>query len=54
MPLIILGVIVVIIAVAIFKVNNWQAERYVKLAQKAKEAKEADDADDVDDADVND
>ena len=44
MPLlIILGLLVVAAAVAIFKVNKWQADRYVKLAKKAKEAKDADD-----------
>ena len=39
MPLLmILGVIVLLAAVAIFKVSKWQADRYVRLAKKAKEA----------------
>lgn len=41
--LIALGVIVAVIAVAIFKVNQWQADKYVKLAQQAKQAEDADD-----------
>lgn len=45
MPLlIVLGVIVLLSAVAIFKVNKWQTERYIKLA--AKKAKKVDDVDD--------
>lgn len=45
MPLlIVLGIIVLLAAVVIFKVNQWQADKYVKLA--AKDAKEADDPDD--------
>lgn len=44
MPLLmILGVIVLLAAVAIFKVSKWQADRYVRLAKKAKEADDADD-----------
>ncbi len=51
--LIILGVIVAGIAVAIFKVNQWQADKYVRLAQRAKMAEDADDGqpEDVPDAD---
>jgi len=41
MPLIILGIIVAIAAVAIFSVNKWQAGRYTR---KLKNAKVADDA----------
>jgi len=41
MPLIILGVIVAVAAVAIFSVNKWQASRFTK---KLKNAKVADDA----------
>ena len=43
--LIVLGIIVEIIATAIFKVKKIQADRYVKLAQKAKVADDADDED---------
>ncbi len=44
MPLlIILGVIVVLIAIAIFQVNKWQTKKYAKLARKAKPADDAKD-----------
>ncbi len=43
--LVALGILVAVITVAIFKVNKWQSERYVRLAQKAKKADDADDAD---------
>ncbi|MDO4745596.1 MAG: hypothetical protein Q4B18_03465 [Bacillota bacterium] len=44
--LVVLGIIVAAIAVAIFKINQAQSERFVKLAQKAKVADDADDEDD--------
>jgi len=44
MPLLILlGVIVAIIAVAIFKVNKIQSDRYKELVKNAKVADDADD-----------
>jgi hypothetical protein len=41
--LVVLGIIVAVIAVAIFKVNKMQADRFIELAQKAKVADDADD-----------
>ena len=43
--LIVLGIIVIVISLAIFKVNKMQSDRYIKLAQKAKVADDADDED---------
>lgn len=44
MPLlIVLGLIVVLIAVAIFKVNKAQSDRFLEMARKAKPADDADD-----------
>ncbi len=44
--LIVLGIIVIVISLAIFKVNKMQSDRFIELAQKAKVA---DDADDIED-----
>ncbi len=41
--LIVLGIIVAVIATAIFKVNKMQSDRFIELAQKAKVADDADD-----------
>ncbi|HIU26608.1 MAG TPA: hypothetical protein IAC50_08970 [Candidatus Copromorpha excrementigallinarum] len=41
--LIALGILVAAIAVAVFKVNKWQNERYMKLARKAKKADDPED-----------
>lgn len=45
--LIALGAIVAAIAAAIFKVNQWQEDKYIMLAQQAKKAEDAEDADDA-------
>ncbi len=47
--LIVLGIIVAGIAVAIFKVNKIQSDRFIEMVQKAKVADDADDADDAPD-----
>lgn len=49
--LIVLGIIVAGIAVAIFKVNKMQSDRFIELVQQAKEADDADDIEEADDAD---
>ena len=46
--LIVLGIIVVVISLAIFKVNKIQSDRFIELAQKAKVADDADDEDPAD------
>lgn len=45
--LIVLGIIVAGIAVAIFKVNKIQSDRFIEMVQKAKVADDADDAPDA-------
>ncbi len=46
--LIVLGIIVAGIAVAIFKINKIQSDRFIEMAKKAKPAEDADDADESD------
>lgn len=41
--LIVLGIIVAVIATAIFKVNKAQSDRFIEMAQKAKVADDATD-----------
>lgn len=50
--LIVLGIIVAGIAVAIFKVNKIQSDRFIEMVQKAKVADDADDVVDVDADDI--
>lgn len=46
--LVVLGIIVAVIAVAIFKVNKMQSDRFIELAQRAKVADDADDEEPAD------
>ena len=46
--LVVLGIIVAAIAVAIFKVNKIQSDRFIELAQKAKVADDPDDEEPAD------
>lgn len=43
--LIVLGIIVAVIAAAIFKVNKAQSDRFIEMAKKAKVADDATDED---------
>ena len=48
MPLlIVLGIIVAIIAVAIFKVNQRQSEEYYRLVEQTREVQDTDDEEDT-------